>query len=177
MSTCCRAYKLGKKRWLYNECRLILRSPCNSLRVLHIREATRMPDDSIGAELQVRTPPLPALSGPCNLHSMSFTQWNHWTVCKCCFVETSVSGALLASLGRATESYIVAPLETRSSVIERRECIFKGLRLNYRGILKNLYVIPQRVRNRHYGMLHLRRLSSLPLKYQGGLYSLCPMHF
>lgn len=50
----CRAYKLGKKRWLYNECRIKIRSMSGCFRNLQIKEATRTVEEVLSPELMVR---------------------------------------------------------------------------------------------------------------------------
>ena len=66
----CRAYKLGKKRWLYNECRLSIHSESGSL-MCHVLEASRQGEDTIPEVLQVTDP-----GGSGCIHRRSFTHWH-----------------------------------------------------------------------------------------------------
>lgn len=49
----CRAYKLGKKRWLYNECRLTLTAQSGFMPALEILESSRQGEESIPAPINV----------------------------------------------------------------------------------------------------------------------------
>ena len=51
----CRAYKLGKKRWLYNECKIHLHQQIGSMK-LGVMEAHRQGPEALPESLQVNQP-------------------------------------------------------------------------------------------------------------------------
>lgn len=54
LNRACRAYKLGKRRWSYNQCELQLAQE-HGKQTLSVREATQLGSDSLADEVKVLT--------------------------------------------------------------------------------------------------------------------------